>query len=190
MVQPLAALRSYRRAAVRAQQPAEIDLDWNCPWPLHWQRHYRVLADLVDADGHLPSVAPGVVFDGDDIGSWRWRQQEPGAWAQLLPEQRERLTKTGRAGRRPSRGGRRFGGAPSGAGRRPQGAEEGREQNRGVFQRGLAALAQWVEKEGQRPVPRGAVVEVAVDGEVEPMVVKLGVWLSHTKTRRGKLTTE
>ncbi|CAM5456290.1 hypothetical protein STENM327S_08137 [Streptomyces tendae] len=56
-----------------------------------------------------------------------------------------------------------------------------------AFQRGLAALAQWVEKEGQRPVPRGAVVEVAVDGEAEPVPVKLGVWLSNTKSRRDKL---
>ncbi|MCX0247908.1 helicase associated domain-containing protein, partial [Streptomyces drozdowiczii] len=76
------------RAAKRAAQLAAIDKDWNCPWPLNWQRHYRILADLVDADGHLPYIAPGVTFDGDDIGTWRWRQQEPGTWAQLMPEQR------------------------------------------------------------------------------------------------------
>ncbi|EST36841.1 hypothetical protein M878_00140 [Streptomyces roseochromogenus subsp. oscitans DS 12.976] len=39
------------RAAVRAAQLTEIDPDWDCPWPLDWQRHYRVLADLVDAEG-------------------------------------------------------------------------------------------------------------------------------------------
>ncbi|MFD8148276.1 hypothetical protein [Streptomyces sp. NPDC059708] len=50
--------------------PAAIDKDWNCPWPLDWQRHQRVLADLVDADGQLPDVAPGVLMDGDDIGRW------------------------------------------------------------------------------------------------------------------------
>ncbi|MFI6967135.1 hypothetical protein [Streptomyces sp. NPDC050255] len=54
-----------------------------------------MLADLVDADGVLPYIAPGVVFEGDDVGKWRWRQQEPGTWAQLLPEQRERLTALG-----------------------------------------------------------------------------------------------
>ncbi|GDY80698.1 hypothetical protein SAV31267_101830 [Streptomyces avermitilis] len=46
------------RAAERAQQLTAIDPDWNCPWPLDWQRHYRVLADLVEADGHLPEIAP------------------------------------------------------------------------------------------------------------------------------------
>jgi hypothetical protein len=30
----------------------------------------------------------------------------------------------------------------------------------------------------------------AVDGETEPVVVKLGVWLSNTKSRRDKLTAE
>ena len=41
---------------------------------------------LVEADGVLPYIAPGAVYDGDDIGTWRWRQQEPGTWAQILPE--------------------------------------------------------------------------------------------------------
>ena len=49
-----------------------------------------------------------------------------------------------------------------------------------AFQRGLAALAQWVEKEGQRPVPRSTVMEITVDGEAEPVPVKLGgVALEH-----------
>ncbi|SCE61587.1 hypothetical protein GA0115261_111593 [Streptomyces sp. OspMP-M43] len=72
-----------------------IGPDWDCSWPLNWQRHYRVLADLVDANGHLPYIAGGVTFEGDDIGTRRWWQQEPGTWAQLLPEQRERLTALG-----------------------------------------------------------------------------------------------
>ncbi|MFE9404856.1 Helicase associated domain protein [Streptomyces sp. NPDC006530] len=63
------------RAAKRAQQLTEIDPDWDCPWPLNWQRHCRVLTELVDADGHLPYIAPGVTFEGDDIGTWRWRSK-------------------------------------------------------------------------------------------------------------------
>ncbi|WP_420716589.1 hypothetical protein [Streptomyces sp. H27-H1] len=38
-----------------------------------------------------------------------------------------------------------------------------------------------------RPVPRGPAEELTVDGEAEPVVVKLGVWVSNTKTRRSKL---
>lgn len=56
------------------------------------------------------------------------------------------------------------------------------------FWRGLTALAQWVEREGRRPVPRGHREEIAVDGEAEPVIVKLGVWVSNTRARRDKLT--
>ncbi len=60
-----------------------------------------------------------------------------------------------------------------------------------AFQRGLAALTQWVEREGAgRPVPRGHSEQITVDGEAEPVVVKLGVWVSNTRTRRDKLTAE
>ncbi|WP_442759709.1 helicase associated domain-containing protein [Streptomyces zaomyceticus] len=48
-----------------------------------------------------------------------------------------------------------------------------------------------MEREGaHRPIPRGAVVEIAVDGEAKPVPVKLGVWISNTKARRGRLNAE
>ncbi|WP_443058626.1 Helicase associated domain protein [Streptomyces sp. NBC_00442] len=169
-----------QRAAVRAQQLTGIDPDWNCPWSLNWQRHYRVLANLVDADGHLPHIAPGVTFEGDDIGTWRWRQQEPGTWAQLMPEQRERLAALGvQPVQAPA--------AAPGAGRATKGPGKAQQ----TFQRGLTALTQWVEREGaHRPVPRGHSEQILVDGEAEPVVVKLGVWISNTKSRCDKLTAE
>ncbi|MBZ3908874.1 MULTISPECIES: DEAD/DEAH box helicase [Streptomyces] len=179
-----------KRAAERAAQLTAIDQDWDCPWPLSWQRHYRVLADLVDADGVLPYIAPGVVYDGDDIGTWRWRQQEPGTWAQLLPEQRERLTALGVRGAAlpvTAAAPAELPPAPTDAAKNPKKAGSKAEA---AFQRGLAALTQWVEKEGQRTVPRSTVVEITVDGETEPVPVKLGVWLSNTKSRRDKLTAE
>ncbi|WP_435866237.1 helicase associated domain-containing protein [Streptomyces xinghaiensis] len=43
--------KNPQRARRRAQQLEAVDPDWNCPWPLDWKRHYRVLADLADADG-------------------------------------------------------------------------------------------------------------------------------------------
>lgn len=171
--------KNPERAAARAQQLAEIDEDWNCPWPLNWQRHYRVLADLVEADGSLPYIAGGVVYDGDDIGTWRWRQQEPGTWAQLMPEQRERLTALGIN-------------APAAPSPTPAAAPatKGPGKTQQAFQRGLAALAQWVEQEGQRAVPRNTVVEITIDGEAEPVPVKLGVWISNIKSRRGRLDAD
>ncbi|MCX5346203.1 DEAD/DEAH box helicase [Streptomyces atratus] len=166
------------RAAVRAQQLAAVDEDWNCPWPLNWQRHYRVLADLVDADGVLPAIEPGVLFEGDDLGKWLERQKNPGTWTQLLPEQQERLSKLGvQPAEAP---------APAPAATR---TTKGPSKAQAAFQRGLAALTQWVEREGvDRPVPRGHGESIAVDGEEKPVIVKLGVWVSNTKSRRDKLT--
>ncbi|MEU1434485.1 Helicase associated domain protein [Streptomyces sp. NPDC005786] len=168
------------RAAQRAQQLAAIDPDWNCPWPLDWQRHYKVLADLVDADDHLPHIDPGVLMDGDDIGRWLERQKNPGTWTQLSPEQQERLSTLGI---KPLE-------VPSSAppARR---TTKGQSKAQQAFQRGLAALTQWVEREGpDRPVPRGHGEPITVDGETEPVVIRLGVWISNTKSRRDKLTAE
>ncbi|MFD3890538.1 DEAD/DEAH box helicase [Streptomyces microflavus] len=168
------------RAAQRAQQLTAIDPDWNCPWPLDWQRHQRVLANLVDADGVLPHIDPGVTFDGDDIGRWLVRQREASTWKQLSTEQRERLTMLGI---KPLE-------APSSASAAPRAAKSPSKAQQ-AFQRGLAALKQWVEREGaDRPVPRGHTEQITVDGETGPVAVRLGVWVSNTKSRRGKLTQE
>ncbi|MEV7676809.1 helicase associated domain-containing protein, partial [Streptomyces sp. NPDC088752] len=152
------------------------------PWPLDWQRHYRVLADLAtdEPEGVLPAIEPGVLFEGDDIGWWLQRQKRPGTWAQLLPEQQERLSKLGvQPDQAP---------APAPA---AQHAAKGPNKAQAAFQRGLAALTQWVEREGaDRPVPRGHSEEIAVDGETEPVTVKLGAWVSNTKSRRDRLDTD
>ncbi|MGY3205720.1 hypothetical protein ACVW19_006235 [Streptomyces sp. TE5632] len=39
-------------------------------------------------------------------------------------------------------------------------------------------------------MPRGHSEAVVIDGEAEPVIVKLGVRVSNTKTRRDKLTQE
>ncbi|WP_411761901.1 DEAD/DEAH box helicase [Streptomyces tunisiensis] len=171
--------KDSERAAKRAQQLTAIDPDWNCPWPLDWQRHYRHLAHLAadEPGGILPDIAPGVLMDGDDIGRWLQRQRR--GWRLLTTEQQDRLSKLGvQPAQTPPP-------APTtkGAAKRPSKASH-------AFQRGLAALTQWVEREGQRPVPRGAIVELVIDSEAEPVPVRLGVWVSNTRARRDKLTGE
>ncbi|MFJ9329607.1 hypothetical protein ACIRPN_33390 [Streptomyces sp. NPDC101230] len=48
-----------------------------------------------------------------------------------------------------------------------------------------------MEQEGaDRPVPCGAVVEITIDGESEPVPVKLGIWMSNTKSRKDRLNTD
>lgn len=169
-------------ATTRAAQLTAIDRDWDCPWPLDWQRHYRVLADLAQTEtsGILPAIAPGVLYDGDDLGRWLERQKQPHTWAQLSAEQQERLSKLDvHPDQVPFP-------APA-AGRGAKGPSKAQQ----AFQRGLVALTQWVEREGAgRPVPRGHTEVVAVDGETEAVTVRLGVWISNTKSRRDKLTAD
>ncbi|WP_438363912.1 helicase associated domain-containing protein [Streptomyces viridosporus] len=47
-----------------------------------------------------------------------------------------------------------------------------------------------MEREGRRPAPRGHSEQIAVDDETEPVTVKLGAWVSNTKSRRDRLSTE
>ncbi|KOV67981.1 helicase [Streptomyces sp. NRRL WC-3618] len=163
------------RATTRAAQLAAIDPDWNCPWPLDWQRHHRVLADLTadEPGGILPAVEPGVLFDGDDLG--RWLQRQSREWFQLSQEQQQRLASLGvQPAEQP---------APA--------AKDGAKASgkASAFQRGLAALAQWVQREGvQKAVPRGHVEAVVIDGQEHQH--KLGVWTSNVRSRRDKLTQE
>ncbi|MEV8092678.1 helicase associated domain-containing protein, partial [Streptomyces nigra] len=69
-------------------------------------------------------------------------------------------------------------------------AAKGPSKAQQAFQRGLAALAQWVAREGHRPVPRGHTEEITVDDQTEPVPVRLGVWISNTRARRDKLTQD
>lgn len=170
--------KDAERAEDRAQQLAEIDPDWNCPWPLDWQRHHRILAHIATTEPHgvLPAIEPGVHFESDDLGRWLHRQKQPGTWAQLSSEQQERLTTLGV---KPAQ-------AQVPAIKR---ATKGPSKAQQAFQRGVQALTQWVEREGaDRPVPRGHSEEITVGGETQPTVIKLGVWVSNTKARRDKLT--
>ncbi|WP_106432247.1 DEAD/DEAH box helicase [Streptomyces sp. Tu6071] len=176
--------KDAKRAAARAAQLRAVDADWDCPWPLDWQRCCRKLV-LLAADepgGRLPEIAPGVCLDGDDLGVWVARQQEPRVWARLSTEQRARLEALGL---RPTE-------AAPGRGVEGTGAAGSMKRTataRTAFQRGVAALAQWVEREGAgKPVPRKHVETVSVDGE--DVDVRLGVWISNTKSRYDGLSED
>lgn len=167
------------RAAARAEQLTEIDPDWNCPWPLDWQRHYKVLAGLAaDEDGGvLPDIQPGVLFEGDDIGRWLQQQRKPGTWKQLSTEQQERLTKLGvQPDQAPAP-------APTAA-RTTKGPNKAQQ----AFQRGLTALAQYVAREGESTVKRTHREKIVIDDQEHDLA--LGIWYSNQKQRRDKLTAE
>ncbi len=120
-----------------------------------------------------------MTYNGDDLGRWLKRQREASNWTQLSAEQQERLTKLGvKPAERPAT-------APAAKG---TGKTAGKAT--AAFQRGPAALAQYITREGHHRVPRNHTEELTLEGEEAPVTVKLGVWISNTKQRRDKLTQQ
>ncbi|WP_143688459.1 Helicase associated domain protein [Streptomyces barkulensis] len=102
------------------------------------------------------------------------------AWTELSEEQQRRLTTLGIKPLEET--------SPAPAANRAAKSPSKAQQ---AFQRGLAALTQWIEREGaHRPVPRGHTEEITVDGEADPVAVKLDIWLSNTKSRKNRLTAD
>lgn len=175
-------LSNQRRPGALAGHPereaalAEIDPDWNPAWPLDWQRHYAGVKELVTELGaDLVDVEPGVTIHGRDVGRWLERQRQPVVWQSLTLGQRERLTALGVE--------------PHPAAQQEEPAKKAVGSRSTAFSRGLVALAQYKARTGSLVVPRGHVEEI-LDGPDKGTKVKLGVWLSNTKTRRAKLTIE
>ncbi|MFF6961666.1 Helicase associated domain protein [Streptomyces sp. NPDC008317] len=182
-------LSNLRRPGVLGDHPeraaalAEIDPDWNPEWPLEWQRHFAGLAQLRQAQVPVEAIEPGTTIDGDDIGRWLAKQRQTVVWAKLTDQQRDKLTGIGVQPLAED--------APAKAPKGPVGAA-------GAFERGVAALRQYKAREGRLTVPRQH-VEVLIDeveggradgavGEGAP--IRLGVWLSNTKSRRARLSAD
>ncbi|WP_331725400.1 Helicase associated domain protein [Streptomyces zaomyceticus] len=146
-----------------------VDEDWNPLWPAEWQRHYAVVREMLAEETILAYVEPGVTVHGMDIGKWLAKQRKAEVWAALSGGQRERLEAIGV-----------FPHAPE-----PEAPTEPSATGGSAFERGVAALAQYKARTGSVKVPR-AHVERLEDGSE----VKLGVFLSNSKSRRGKLMAD
>ncbi|WP_089107079.1 DEAD/DEAH box helicase [Streptomyces hyaluromycini] len=171
-------LSNLRRAGALEGHPervaalAEIDPDWNPEWPADWQRHYAAVRELLREEDQAV-VLPGVTVHGMDVGRWLARHQEHAVWQGLVPGQRERLTALGIQ-------------PPAPELEAPAKASGGRL---GAFERGVAAFTQYRERTGSvGPVSRSHEEVIVIDGE--EVTVKLGVFLSNTKTRRAKLSAD
>ncbi|MCT2588345.1 Helicase associated domain protein [Streptomyces sp. N2-109] len=168
-------LSNLRRPGALADKPEweaalkEIDEDWNPSWPAEWQRHFAVVREMLAEETILAYVEPGVTVHGMDIGKWLARQRQPEVWAALADGQRERMEAFGVVPHPPE----------------PEAPAKPSTAPVSAFERGVAALAQYKARTGSLTVPR-AHVERLEDGSE----VKLGVFLSNTKTRRAKLTAD
>ncbi|PRH78254.1 helicase, partial [Streptomyces solincola] len=153
-----------------------VDRHWNPAWPAAWQRHYAAVRELLRGEDGQAVVLPGVTVHGMDVGRWLERQRQPTVWAGLSEEQRELLEELGIAPLPEAEAATAPGPAPT-----PAGAAS----PAGAFERGATALAQYRARTGSVTVPRQH-VERLEDGTE----VRLGVWLTNTKTRRAGLTAE
>ncbi|WP_431985389.1 Helicase associated domain protein [Streptomyces qinglanensis] len=159
----------------RAEALAAIDPDWNpAGWSVDWQRRLAGLRLLVEAGGALEEVLPGVTVGGEDIG--RWLQQQREGWHTLAEGQQERLSVLGVTAAAP---------VPAQPGAE---AVTGRGGRAAVWERSLEAARQFREREGHLRPARSHVETVTVEGQEHG--VKLGVWLSNQRSRRGGLAPE
>ncbi|MGW4629725.1 Helicase associated domain protein [Streptomyces rubiginosohelvolus] len=163
------------RADERRRALDAIDPEWNPGWPADWQRHYaatRLL--LAEEQGRPAGLLPGVTVNGVDVGTWTTRQTDPAVWDTLLPEQQKRLEALGLS--------RRTDTAPAAT------TAAGKGGKGSAFERGITALAQFVQREGHLKVPRQHTETVVIDGQEHE--VRAGVFLSNHKSRRSRLSTE
>ncbi|MEW2310645.1 Helicase associated domain protein, partial [Streptomyces sp. NPDC006864] len=159
------------RADERLKALEAIDPEWNpTGWPVDWQRHYAATRHLLGEEQGGVELLPGVTVNGVDVGTWTTRQTNPAVWDTLLPEQRERLEALGLT--------RQTDTAPAAT------TAGGKDGKGAAFERGITALTQYAAREGRVAVPR-AHVEETPHGPV-----RLGTWVSNTRSRRAKLTVE
>ncbi|MFI1530335.1 DEAD/DEAH box helicase [Streptomyces griseus] len=152
------------RADERRRALEAIDPEWNPGWPVDWQRHYAATRHLLAEEQGPVELLPGVTVNGINVGTWTTRQTEPHVWNTLNDKQRARLTALGLAPR------------PAAPAAKGKGA--------GAFERGITALTQYAAREGRVVVPRTH-IEQTPHGPV-----RLGTWISNTRTRRNKLTDQ
>ncbi|MFJ6054647.1 Helicase associated domain protein [Streptomyces sp. NPDC092307] len=163
------------RAERRAAQLAAIDPDWNPGtrgWTVDWQRHYAYLTQLLTDGARPAAIVPGVTRHGEDIG--RWLATQLRNWDRLNTEQQQRLEALG-----VKKAARARKTAVKTA------AASGPRTGAAAFQKGLKALQQYTARTGSVTVSRAHVETVVIDGNEH--AVKLGIWLTNTKSRRGKL---
>ncbi|MFJ9854969.1 Helicase associated domain protein [Streptomyces sp. NPDC101150] len=150
-----------------------IDEHWNPAWPATWQRHYAALRELLRDEENQAEmtdiVLPGVTIHGQDIGRWLAKQRQPAVWTGLTDGQRQLLQAIGVTPLPPEQ----------------ETPAKTPKTTLGPFERGIVALVQYRGREGHLAVPRSH-VERLEDGTE----VKLGVFLSNSKSRRAKLTAD
>ncbi|AXK36579.1 hypothetical protein DVA86_32395 [Streptomyces armeniacus] len=175
-------LTEAREAALCA-----VDPYWNPPWPVSWQRRYAALAYLLAGETGVAAdeVQPGLRVHGVDVGAWL--RQQLAQWAELADGQRQLLQELGVQPPAPA--------AEPDTARGAAGPVVPGLAGMSSFERGVAAVRQYLNREGHLTIPRRheeLLHPAQADGtpleNAAPVTTKPGVFLSNTKSRRTKLT--
>ncbi|MFE3199152.1 helicase associated domain-containing protein [Embleya sp. NPDC059237] len=187
-----------RRGELPAGRAAALDAlvdgePWHPPhWPVAWQRHLTHAAEYLTeqaeqgAGARLDDVGLDVAHRGTGIGRWVARQRS--GWDGLNEPQREQLRALGltppaAADTAAAEAEAEAAAVPVPDGPRPK---RTREQAWAIA---VAAAAAYRNRVGHLEVPR-AHVETVVAFDGWPEDVRLGVWVTTTRSRRAKLPAE
>jgi len=174
------------------------DEEWNpTRWTADWQRHLtcarQLLAAHAEAGGGvgLDDVGPAVVHRGLAVGRWIARQKS--GWERLNDAQRAELLALGltppAAPVVPVRAGTDRATAAGAAGVAVPDGPRPKRTREEAFAIALDAATAYRARVGHLEVPRGH-VETVVAADGWPEDVRLGVWVTTTRSRRAKLPAE
>ncbi|WP_278193393.1 DEAD/DEAH box helicase [Streptomyces sp. MMS21 TC-5] len=150
--------------AERAKAMHDLDLWWNPPWPLTWQRTYQAARRHHETGRTLHDLPRSYVTDdGDRLGEWLHTQA---ARPETLHTGQHRLL------------------ADLGLHLTPQASAEDRPATRSGWDRGLAAARLFHAREQHLDVPQ----RHTEDLEGDP--VRLGQWISNARRRRNTMPAE
>jgi superfamily II DNA or RNA helicase len=156
----------------RTAQLEGIDPWWNPPWPIPWQRSFRIALAHVENGGTLAdllNMPEGTKMSGEDIGTWA--RQQTAQWHQLQEQRQEMLGWIGYT-------------APE----QPVAPTAAPRSQTDRFNAALAAATAWAAEHG------GTIADVKRK-DVQPMPdtekpLALGVWIMNMRQRAVKLSTE
>jgi superfamily II DNA or RNA helicase len=154
----------------RRKRLEEVDPWWNPPWPIAWQRAYRIAHAHTANGGTLTDLHDGHLINGEDIG--RWAREQRAQWADLGAQRQQMLTALGLT---------------------PPNEQETAEQDRprhrsrdARFTTGLEAARAWHTQHGTiANVRRTDTVQLPTG-----QTIKLGIFLMNLRQRATKLHPE
>ncbi|MFE4776040.1 Helicase associated domain protein [Streptomyces sp. NPDC056713] len=159
----------------RREQLEEIDASWCPSWPVTWQRCFHLVRMHLDAGKALPTVAGGVVRQGEDLG--RWVTSVRLGWDRLTTVQQWMCDQV-------------LGIEPATEDEKPP----PRRTQADKWAMHYEAARQFYEREGHLRVPRKHVERIVVGDEDsedrEERELRLGAWVGNQRSRAATLSSE